>query len=147
MSVLHRQSSGSQIPATFAALEEECFRQLDSRYTTDIYPAMLQLLSCMSSHCIFCWFYASCAFGTAATNSTILLLTQAFLCVKDSPGSSCWPLTSPRFAADSQRCFTGADNITKTTSLFYLLAEGGAKSQWNSLLWRANTTQKNLPTT
>lgn len=32
-------------------------------------------------------------------------------------------------------------------SCFYLLSEGGAKSQWNSLFWRANTTQWNLPTT
>lgn len=63
MSVLHRQSSGSQIPATFDALEEECFRQLDSRYTTDIYPAMLQLLSSslylLLVLCILC-FWHSC---------------------------------------------------------------------------------------
>lgn len=29
----------------------------------------------------------------------------------------------------------------QNTSCFYLLPEGGAKSRWNSLLWRANTTQ------
>ena len=125
MSVPHRWSSGSQTSAIFDT-PEECFwqrlhytslwqsflSQLDPGDTADTYPGMLQPQSCSSSHNIFCWIYVSCGFGTAATNSS----SHKPLFSLDSPGSCCWPLTSPKFAADSQGCFTGTD--TKTPPAF-----------------------------
>lgn len=102
---------------------------------------MLQLLDCMISLFIFWWFYLPSAFGTAANNSTSLLFMQAFLCGKVSLGSSCWPLTSPRFPADSQWGFLPGRQNDCNISCFYVLSEKGAKKlrQWTALKSQHNT--------
>lgn len=73
----------------YAHLRQSFLSQLDSGESAGINPGMLQLLSCMISHFLFCWFHLPCAFGTADDNSTRLLFMQDFLCGKDSLGSSC----------------------------------------------------------
>lgn len=126
----------------YAHLRQSFLSQLDSGESAGINPGMLQLLSCMISHFLFCWFHLPCAFGTADDNSTRLLFMQDFLCGKDSLGSSCWPLSSLRFAADSQWGFLLGRQNDCSTSCFYVLFEGGAKkpvASWTALKSQHNT--------